>query len=273
MRKLYNEFFYISKHGKIGEKVMLTRVITTVAVVMICLIAMSLTAYAYFVAGITSGANVIKGATFETTVSIQAVGKQHTDVAVITSNHQTHCADLKANQLYTVTLQHTNRSTAQTGFVILTAKNCQSRYHTQQLGRDANGNTETITFSVTPTADTTVTFQSHWGTSSHYPDFIEKGENDTLYIVSGETVLLSIQSDNADNGQPNAPTDQTQQTTQTGETTTTTAPTTTVPAVTETTTTSPSTTNTTDSTTTTTTEQTPPAESSAGTTTTEADSE
>ena len=251
---------------------MLTRVITTVAIVMICLIAMSLTAYAYFSSGITSGANVIKAATFETTVSIEAFDKQNTDVAVITSNHQTHCADLKANQPYTVTVQHTNRSTAQTGFVILTAKNCKSRYHTQQLGRDANGNTDTITFSITPTADTTVTFHSHWGTSSHYPDFTEKGENDTLYIVSGETVALSIQTDKTDNGQLNQPTNENQETNQTGETTTTTTttPTTAVPTTTETTSsTSPLTTNTTGTTGTTpptTTDETPSAHPGAGTT-------
>ena len=55
MRKLYNEFFYIPKHGKVREKVMLTRLTMTITIVIMCLAAMSITAYAYFSYNITSG--------------------------------------------------------------------------------------------------------------------------------------------------------------------------------------------------------------------------
>ena len=48
MKKLYNEFFYVPKYGKVKEKVMLMRTALTVVIMVVCLFAMSLTAYAYF---------------------------------------------------------------------------------------------------------------------------------------------------------------------------------------------------------------------------------
>lgn len=192
MRKLYNEFFYIPKYGKIREKVMLARVAMTVVIMVVCLAAMSITAYAYFSHNITSASNTIQAATFKTNVSVQIKDGNGEGVEVITSNYKSHTAELKANTEYFITLRHTDLSTAKTGFVIITADNCESRYHTQQLGKDGNGNTESITFWLKPNADTKVTFLSHWGTSSFYSDFKDVGVNSEMYILDGETVALSI---------------------------------------------------------------------------------
>lgn len=192
MRKLYNEFFYIPKHGKICEKVMLAHVAMTVVTMVVCLAAMGITAYAYFSYNVTSGSNIIKAANFETQVQVQIADVNGEPVEVITSNHKSHMAALKANTEYYITLQHTDRSTAKTGFVIITADKCNSRYHTQQLGKDGDGNTEIITFWLKPNADTKVTFLCHWGTSFYYPDFKEIGENSELYIVNNEHIALSI---------------------------------------------------------------------------------
>lgn len=70
MRKLYNEFFYIPKHGKVREKVMLTRIAMTVTIVIMCLAAMSITAYAYFSYNITSASNTIQAANFEAQITV-----------------------------------------------------------------------------------------------------------------------------------------------------------------------------------------------------------
>ena len=195
MRELYNEFFYIPKHGKIREKVMLTRIVSTIAIVIMCLAAMSITAYAYFSYNITSGSNTIKAASFYTDVTVQITDADGNAVETITTNtsdHKSHSATLNANTTYTITVQHNARSTAQTGFVIITADKCETKYHTQQLGRDGNGNTYTITFELIPGANTVVTFRSHWGTSSFYADFKEIGENDERYIINGDDVKLTI---------------------------------------------------------------------------------
>lgn len=195
MRKLYNEFFYIPKHGKIREKVMLTRIAMTITIMVICLAAMSLTAYAYFLHNVTSGSNTIKAASFYTDVTVQITAEDGTVVETITTNtsdHKSHSAELSANKTYTITVKHNDRSTAQTGFVIVTAEGCETKYHTQQLGRDGDGNTYTITFKLTPGANTIVTFRSHWGTSSFYSDFKEIGENDERYIIDGEEIKLIV---------------------------------------------------------------------------------
>ena len=33
---------------------------------------------------------------------------------------------------------------------------------------------------------------SHWGASSHYDDYREKGDNDSLYIPNGEVISMNI---------------------------------------------------------------------------------
>ena len=195
MRKLYNEFFYIPKHGKVREKVMLTRIAMTVTIVIMCLAAMSITAYAYFSYNITSGSNIIKSASFYTDVTVQITAEDGTAGDTITTNtsdHKSHSAELSANKTYTITVKHNDRSTAQTGFVIVTAEGCETRYHTQQLGRDGNGNTYTITFKLTPGANTIVTFRSHWGTSTYYGYAVDSDNNIEEYILDGEDIELVI---------------------------------------------------------------------------------
>lgn len=195
MRKLYNEFFYIPKHGKVREKVMLTRIAMTVTIVIMCLAAMSITAYAYFSYNITSGSNIIKSASFYTDVTVQITAEDGTAVDTITTNtsdHKSHSAELSANKTYTITVKHNDRSTAQTGFVIVTAEGCETKYHTQQLGRDGDGNTYTITFKLTPGANTVVTFRSHWGTSTYYGYAGDSDNNIEEYILNGEDIELVI---------------------------------------------------------------------------------
>ncbi|MBO5508065.1 MAG: hypothetical protein J6A00_09945 [Bacteroides sp.] len=174
---------------------MLTRVAMTVMIVIMCLAAMSITAYAYFSYNITSGSNIIKSASFYTDVTVQVAAEDGTAVDTITTNtsdHKSHSAELSANKTYTITVKHNDRSTAQTGFVIVTAEGCETKYHTQQLGRDGDGNTYTITFKLTPGANTVVTFRSHWGTSTYYGYAGDSDNNIEEYILDGEDIELVI---------------------------------------------------------------------------------
>ena len=197
MRKLYNEFFYIPKHGKVREKVMLTRIAMTVTIVIMCLAAMSVTAYAYFSYNITSGSNIIKAAHFETKVSIQITDEngEAVDINPITSNYQTYKVGLDAGKIYTVTITPTENSTAKTGFVVITANGCEKTYHTQQLGIDTNigeGETKTISFKLIVTDKTDVHFLAHWGTSSYYDAYKNKGDQEELYITQGEEIMMIV---------------------------------------------------------------------------------
>lgn len=210
MRELYNEFFRISKHGKIREKVMLTRFSMTIITIIICLAAISFSAYAYFSHNITSSSNIIKSAKFETNVSIQIESSSKEAVEVRTSNNIFHVATLTGNKTYYITLKHTDRSTAQTGFIIITAKDCDDVYHTRQINRNEDGTTKTITFSLKPTADTEVTFDSRWGTSSYYSVFKDVIDNSDLYIQDGETIEMIVNETNSNSEEKSEDSDNTE---------------------------------------------------------------
>ena len=187
MRNLYREFFYVPENGKVRDKVMLTRVAVTVISIVICLASMGITAYAYFSYNVASEINVIKAANLET--SVQITDSNGEVVKVITSNYKSHLASLKGGAEYHVTIKPTARSTAKTGFVIITADGCMNRYHTQQIGQDGDANTPSIAFSLILGADAEVTFLAHWGTSSYYG--YESANND-LYVTHGETFIIPV---------------------------------------------------------------------------------
>ncbi len=214
MVNLFRKFFYIPQYGKIDDKVMVTKVVTSVVTVILCLAAMGFSAYAYFSHDLTSGSNTLKGAKFDVKVQIQLDDANGEAVTVVTSNYKTHTAELEAGKTYFITAQHTSASTAKTGFLIITAENCNTRYHTMQLGKDGAGLTETITFYLKPTADTKVTFLAHWGTSSYYGYAVDNQN----YIQNEEPVTMNItppdeqasEDTNATTATPADPTDMTE---------------------------------------------------------------
>ena len=197
MRELYNKFFRIPENERICEKVMISRVIMTVSTICVCLAAMSISAYAYFSYNVASAANVIKVAHFEIRTSIQITDENGETVNInpITSNYQTYKAELQAGKSYTVTITPTEKSTATTGFIVVTAKGCEKTYHTQQLGVDTNSNdgeTESISFKLMVTDKTDVHFLAHWGTSAYYDAYKNKGENNELYIIQNEEIKMIV---------------------------------------------------------------------------------
>lgn len=72
MKNFYKEYFHIAKGEKIRDKVILTRMISSVVVTLFCLVAISLTAYAYFYHNVSSGLNIMSSAHFEVEVSVSA---------------------------------------------------------------------------------------------------------------------------------------------------------------------------------------------------------
>lgn len=202
MKKLYNEFFYVSKHGKVRENVMMARVAVTVVTMLLCLIAMTLTAYAYFSHNVSSGFNVIKSSNFD--VSIQITDNDAEVVTVNKIDNTTHTVYLEADKTYSVTLDESENSTANTGFCIVTAQGCPLVYHTQQLGADESaegGRTDIIKFELKVDVSTVVNFISHWGTSSYYDEDKEKGDNDSLYITNDEVISMKITGTPAENSE------------------------------------------------------------------------
>lgn len=194
MKKLYNEFFRVPKDGKIGEKVMLARIATSIAVVVTCLIAMSFTAYAYFAYNVTSESHVITAAHFETKIAvISEENGVKTDHNAASTNYQKQSVVLEPGKPYTVEVEPGRDNPAKTGFLVITADGCKETYHTQQIGTDtgvSGGRTERISFTLSVTQQTTVHFLAHWGTSSQYNDY--KNQGDALYVIQGESVEMVI---------------------------------------------------------------------------------
>ena len=173
---------------RISDKKMLWHVVMSTTVVLLCVAAMGFSAFAYFSYNLTSDYNFVKTGSFETRVDI--TDENGDNISVITSDHKSHTALLSAGATYHVTLEHTNRSTVDTGFVVITAENCTVRsYHTAQIGKSAVGASQTVSFWITPSDDTTVTFRSHWGTSTHYTEFNVSSER---YVSSGDSLSITI---------------------------------------------------------------------------------
>lgn len=81
-------------------------------------------------------------------------------------------------------------------FCVISATDCDIKeYYTQQIGKDVNAAEDegnSITFQVTVTDETVMTFYSHWGTSSYYEEYVNKGEEGAFYIINGEVLNLQI---------------------------------------------------------------------------------
>ncbi len=195
MKKFYEKFFYIPKHGKIRESVMLARITTTVIISLMCLAAMGLTAYAYFSCNVTSASNRIHSAKFETALSVEAMptnGEESIEAPTVNTAEGKHTVSLSPHALYKFTLNRTENCTADTGYLIVTATDCDSVYHTQQLGVDGEEMTQEISFYISVSSAASVTFEERWGTSSYYYDYKENGDTNELYITANEAVALDI---------------------------------------------------------------------------------
>ena len=201
MRNLYRELFYVPKHGKVNDKVMLVRIAIFITIIVTCLIAMSFTAYAYFSYNVTSASNTIKAADFFTDVTVQiteANGAEVVDcnITPITSDNKNFKIEgLEVGKWYIVTIEPSTLNTSNTGFIIVSADNCKTIYHTQQLGIDENvqnGETTKICFKLKLTDTANVFLKSHWGTSSFYSKFKTNGKDDEQYITQNEEITMTI---------------------------------------------------------------------------------
>lgn len=177
MRKLYKEFFFIPKRedGKMREKALMSRVAVSVYVIVMCLSAMCLTAYAWFTGSITSPTNTLSSAHYALDVTVD--GREITTLENTTSD----------DEIYEVKIKKNGESTATTGYCVITSVNGENtvEYHTAQIGKDKNvsntGERGELTLYIKLSPGTKVTFGAHWGTSKYY------GTTDPLYVTEDTT--------------------------------------------------------------------------------------
>ncbi len=194
MRKLFDEFFYIPKHGKVREKVMLTRLASMITVVVLSLAAMSITAYAYFSCNITSGSNIIKAAHFEAKVSITMTEPKSDSVTVIKEG-EVQVANLEAGN-YTIELT-AGESTANKGYCVITIGD--KTYYTDQIGVDAAKNLTDagVKFDLLISTATKIEVSSYWGTSVYYG--YEDDDRTEIFIKNDDTVDLTTPTTSDEN--------------------------------------------------------------------------
>lgn len=220
MRNWYREYFCITDDEKIRDKVMTIRVITTALTMILCLALMSITAYAFFSHDVSSAPATLKSATFDTDITIKSLA-DGSDVPVNVTAKSTYSALLSAGVEYEVTIQP--EGDAKTGFCEISSAIFDTVYHTQQLGKDGDAYTSSITFVLKPSATVSVNFVPNWGTSVYYADYHLENENPDSYVLDGEVVELVVTVGQNEQSEPQ---DETTVTTTATTTTTTTATTT-----------------------------------------------
>ena len=181
MKKIAQEYFQLEQEstGKIREKAMLLRIAFTVFFIVSCMIAMSFSAFAYFSSGVESGHNVLQAANFDLAVSV--TDQEGRAVELTTSGNITK-ANLFADQIYQIALSPTEESMAQTGFCVITLDGSTQTYHTGQIEKGGE-----LVFDLTVKKAAQIEFLSHWGTSSYYAKYQDKGTADELYIAHGSS--------------------------------------------------------------------------------------
>ena len=166
---------------RVSEKNLLTRGLVTLTVVILCLAAMTLTAFAYYSLDIVSGSNKIKAAVFDVNVTIQ--GDQG-EVTATPGPNKTYKAVLPAGT-YSIEVAHSTQSTANTGFV--TMEVADGMYYTRQLTK--SDHTDSLTFTIETNAEMAVKFSACWGTSIYHNTqadiYITENNNTVKITVAG----------------------------------------------------------------------------------------
>lgn len=149
MKKFLSQMFYVPKYGKMEESAFMMRIAGSVAIILLCLAAMSFAGYAYFSSSVTSGINVIQAACFTLNVNDAPL----VDRYLLTGGEN----EFK--------LAWSERTTASVGYgKILVYNNEGEEIHalyTQPFTSESD--TCTITFSVPDGAQFTVRVIAEWG--------------------------------------------------------------------------------------------------------------
>lgn len=194
MKRLYEKYFRVPAEGTVHDRVMLTRVAVTVVLMVIYLVAISASAYAYFACGTVADSNSISVAHFDI---LAVVREGDGNGSIVPYDPVTNTVKLTPGVKYTVVINDESANPASTGFCeVYVAKHVV--YHTRQFLRNTD---DALTFTLeveSPAAEpVAVRIVPHWGTSSKYPAYAEfladPGNHamPALYIVDGAAVKLS----------------------------------------------------------------------------------
>ncbi len=184
MNKFYKDFFYVPQHGKgtVREKVMITRIALSVVLILVCMAAMSFTAYAYFSQTLIANMGVIRSATWDIVVTAESDVLLNDGVYTLNNQNGTETRE------FTVTLTKEETETSATvGYAKIEIKTDVDgftdvqTYYSQPIGQfllDGQMTTDLdrqlkITVPVGKLAY--VTFTGEWGTCTENEWVIDEG--------------------------------------------------------------------------------------------------
>lgn len=194
MNEFYKKYLFVPKSGtgKVREKVMLTRIGISIALIIVCMAAMSFTAYAYFSADITSSNNVIKTANWEVDVEAESD---------VTFNEGYYLLDNSANsneRIYVFTVKKGQNANATLGYSRIDVKNDTDNYlsvqtfYTEPIGQFlVDGNIVTdidrvIKIAVPAGRIFKAQFIAEWGSCAKQP-IIEEGNGISLQNIQSSS--------------------------------------------------------------------------------------
>ncbi|MBR6792790.1 MAG: hypothetical protein IKM48_00350 [Clostridia bacterium] len=162
MKELYLNFLHIPKGGKVPEKVMLARIAISIAFILMCLAAMSVSAYAFFTSTVTSPASVIQSAVYQ--LEVIPNGFEEQDGVYPLSN------DANAVKTFDFTIKPTEQSNAKVGYakIIIDDGETKLEIFTAPIWTDSEKGPVSRSFAVdvAPKSAVTMTVISQWGSCS-----------------------------------------------------------------------------------------------------------
>lgn len=188
MFKFLRELFYVPKYGKMKESTFFAHLTASVGVIVLSLIAMSFSAYAYFSCSMTTTSNTIVAARFDVDVSVLSNGTELEGAGSYNLSAGTYVFELK----------RTEDTTASTGYCIINIGN--RTYITVQLGADVNApegvrNSASFTLVLNGDGNVNVTVTPSWGTPAVYTTMmldVDLTETDDNYIEDDETIEIDL---------------------------------------------------------------------------------
>lgn len=225
MIKLCGKLFYKPKYGNDADSMMLKRLFRTVTTVLICLAAISFSAYAFFASTVTSGSNTIKASRFSASVKIEKDQEIETEGKIQSYRFNT-------PGVYTVTIT-ADDSTTGTGYGVITVNG--TKYYTQQLGKDVNAPNQErkeVIFQLDVKATAEVQFDVRWGTNSNYnvvaesEFYIKNDPQKTIVVDAVQGAADNTDETKPENTEPDSTTESTTDDTTESTTVETTVPTT-----------------------------------------------
>ena len=164
------------KTEKLTDKAFSRLVLMSVFAILICIVGMCSTTYAWFNDGVPSGEIQIKAADSCLLSVTVSSAEEQTALGQITAEAEVQEMelDLEANVPYTVTLSLPSDSAS--GYCLITAENGDV-YHSDYIARH-DGELQTVSFTLTVETAQKITFTKRWGIYS-----------DACDVVNGEMLI------------------------------------------------------------------------------------